>query len=311
MTQFELFSKLLASYKNCVRQKPHIKKTLFHLHHETEIYHLASDIYYKRYVPSCSTVFVVTFPKPREIIAANIRDRVVHHFIYDYTSPYWGRRFAPQSYACRVGKGPLKASLDLRDFIRSHQRSGGRELYFLKLDVQNFFPSIDLEILRDLIFKKLQFPLYKYLRDVRIFHRPTAKGNYILASDPCLWRFIPSYKSLFNASPTKGLAICNLTSQFFANIYLNHIDQFVVHQLNGSVLYWSRYVDDFLFFTENPETLKTIRDELSKFLEQELRLLFNPKKSILQALGKGVDFLGYWHKPDHTLMRQKNIEVWN
>jgi hypothetical protein len=229
---FDLYQKLLLSYENCTRRKPKVKRSSFHLGYEQELFSLAHEIHNRGYRPKKSSIFVVTYPKPREIIAAHIRDRVVHHLIYDYMAPYWEKRFFSPSYTCRPGKGPLKASLDLRAYLKGDERGNGRRLYALKLDIQNFFPTIDLEILRDLIFAKLHSQLYRYLCQVTIFHRPTKRGHYSLVSDPSMWQLIPQYKSLFYAAPTKGLVIGNLTSQFFAKIYLNHIDQYITHKLS-------------------------------------------------------------------------------
>src|SRR5690606_13286633 len=120
--------------------------------YEKTIHNLALDIQNRTYRPGLSNIFVVTYPKAREVIAANLRDRIVHHFLYNYMSPYWERRFAHGSYACRPKKGPLKASNDLRLFIEKHQRgTGGKPLWYLKIDLQNFFPSIDHRILYGII----------------------------------------------------------------------------------------------------------------------------------------------------------------
>jgi len=303
----QLYKALIASYFRCLENKPHVKKTSFHLTFEKSIHGLALEIQNRTYRPGLSNIFVVTHPKPREVIAANLRDRIVHHYIYDYMAPHWERRFVPNSYACRPGKGPLRAGQDLRRFIREHQRHRHAPLFYLQLDVQNFFPSIDLNVLDRLLSKHLENPHYLWLCKTVLFHRATEKGNFKLTSPKELWERLPRYKSLFAAPPDKGLPIGNLTSQFFANIYMNHLDQMIAHRLKGRFLYWQRYVDDILFFGENVEDLKSIVPAVDTFLARELKMKLNVKKTMLQPLSRGLDHLGYWHKPDHQLVRQRVV----
>ncbi len=302
-----LYQKLLASYKSCLKNKPQIKKTVFHLQHERIIHQLALDIENRTYSPMKSNIFVVTHPKPREVIAAHLRDRIVHHFIYDYMAPHWDRRFSPRSYACRPGLGPLKAVHDLQEFVRRHARQRGTPLFYLKLDIQNFFTSIDLKILFRMIERSLENELYLWLCRVVIFHRATVKGNFALTSPRSLWQMLPRYKSMFYAPQDVGLPIGNLTSQFFANVYMNHFDQYLTHRVKSHVLYWQRYVDDIVLMSDSPQQLRDLVPELSDFLESALNLKFNPKKTLLQPLSRGLDHLGYYILPSHTRVRRRVI----
>ncbi len=220
-------------------------------------------------------------------------------------APYWEKRFVPNSYACRPGLGPLKAGQDLNAFIRCHMRHVKTPLYYLKMDVQNFFTTIDLKILYRIIEKHLENPLYFWLCHVVIFHRATAPGHFILSSPKSLWRMMPRYKSLFYAPEHVGLPIGNLTSQFFANIYLGQFDQYVRHKLKGRYLYWQRYVDDILFLSDQPDTLRNLVPLVKGFLQDELNLTCNPKKTLLQPLCRGLDHLGYFFKPSFTTPRRR------
>ena len=300
-----LYQKLLASYKNCLKNKAHVKKTAFHLQHERIIHQLALDIENRTYQPTTSNIFVVTHPKPREVIAANMRDRVVHHFIHDYMAPYWERRFVPHSYACRKGKGPLQACHDLRTFIRRHAHQRGTPLHYLKVDIQNFFTTIDLRVLYRIIERQMEHPLYLWLCQVVIFHRATKRGAFSLTSPKSLWQMLPKYKSMFYAPDDVGLPIGNLTSQFFANVYMNQVDQYVTHQLAGRYLYWQRYVDDILFLSDDPAELRALTPLIATFLQDELHIKLNPKKTLLQPLARGLDHLGYFFKPTHTTVRRR------
>ena len=273
-----LYKALIEAYFRCLKNKKHVKKKTFHLHYEKTIHALALDIENKTYRPSLSSIFVVTHPKPREVIAANLRDRIVHHYIYDYMSPYWERRFVPNSYACRTGKGPLKACEDLRQFIRRYEHHRGAPLFYLQIDVQNFFPSIDLNVLYKLVTHRLENEHYRWLCKTVIYHRATTRGNFKLTSPKELWQRLPRYKSLFAAPEGKG-----------------------------RFLFWQRYVDDILFLGEDVEQLKSIVPLVQEFISRELKITLNPKKTVLQPLSRGLDHLGYFHKPDHQLVRQRVV----
>ena len=302
-----LYRQLLSSYRRCLKNKPHVKGTAFHFWHESIVYQLALEIQNRTYRPGQSNIFVVTQPKPREVIAAQLRDRIVHHFIHDYMAPFWERRFAPQSYACRPGKGPLRACDDLAAFIRSYQRQNRAPLFYLKVDVQNFFNSIDRRILENLVTRHLEHPLYTWLCQVVIRHRPTAPGAFVLTSPKRLWQTLPPYKSMFRAAPDIGLPVGNLTSQFFANIYMDRLDQHITHRLKGRCRYWQRYVDDLVFLGEDREALASLVPAIDGFLRDELRLMLNPRKTLLQPLARGLDHLGYFFKPSHRTVRRRVV----
>jgi RNA-directed DNA polymerase len=139
------------------------------------------------------------------------------------------------------------------------------------------------------------------------FHDPTK--NYIYRGDPSLKSLIPKSKSLFFSGGT-GLPIGNLTSQFFANIYLNELDHFITdNQFVGGpgFLHYIRYVDDFVIINGNKEKLRSMVPIVNEYLQFHLKLVLHPKKIILQPIKHGVDFLGYFIKPSHTLVRQRVV----
>lgn len=114
---------------------------------------------------------------------------------------------------------------------------------------------------------------------------------------------------MFYAPRDKGLPIGNLTSQFFANIYLNELDQYIRHHLQGWSIYWQRYVDDVLFLATDVNALKLLPNKIDDFLATRLKLRLNSSKTIIQPLARGLDHLGFWLKPDHLLVRQKNVKT--
>ena len=220
-------------------------------------------------------------------------------------SPYWEKRFAQQSFACRSGRGPMMAAWEVRDFMRGAKRHSARRLYCLKVDVAGFFPSIDRGILKGIILRKLKHPLFRYLVIKTIDHKATDKGNYILKSKRHMWQAVAKHKSLFHTETGKGLPIGNLTSQFFANIYLNELDQALIHHIKK--VYWQRYVDDLLFVSEDLDELRALPLFIDGFLRENLALKLNPKKTILQPACRGVDHLGFFIKPYYMLVRRKNV----
>ena len=136
----DLLERLFRAWRSCVAGKPQIKRSVFCLHCEDQLVALAADLSAGTWRPGISQIFVVTTPKPREVIAASLRDRVVHHLLYQHMESYWEKRFVPNSYACRVGKGPLRASMDFREWVRRRRSGGGTaRLWTLKIDIANFF----------------------------------------------------------------------------------------------------------------------------------------------------------------------------
>jgi hypothetical protein len=305
ITKDELDLRLFQAYRDCIRRKSGIKKTSYHFYQERELLELSRSLWNGSYRPGPSTIFVVTHPKPREVIAANFRDRVVHHLLFNYMAPFWERKFVDQSYACRKEKGPLRASLDLRAFLRRSPRSGAT--FFLKIDISSFFPSIDQGVLFSLIVRHLENDFYQWLAETLIFHNPTAKGQYRLNCSSKLWRLVPKHKSMFHAEPGKGLPIGNLTSQFFANVYLNEIDQLIAHDLKARyrIQFWQRYVDDLLFIGDEPRLLAELATSVDRTLQKKLLLRLNPRKTIIQPVSSGIDHLGYFHLPSRTYVRRR------
>ena len=135
-----------------------------------------------------------------------------------------------------------------------------------------------------------------------IFHNPTE--NFIYRGDPVLKNLIPKNKSLFY-SQGSGLPIGNLTSQFFANVYMDVLDHFIVEELGFK--YYVRYVDDFVIVDVDQYKLRALISKVECFLQTKLKLHIHPRKIILQEIRKGVDFLGYFIKPSHILVRQKVV----
>lgn len=298
------FENLYDSYRRCRKRKRNTINALrFEVRAEEHLFALCEELETRTYSPSRSVCFVVERPKLREIIAADFRDRVVHHLLVDRLETFYERIFIHDSYACRKEKGIHRAVGRLKYFIRKGSQNGRRRLFSLHMDVKNFFMSIDRQILYDLLRKKVAEPDVLWLAGTIIFHNPLERC--LIKGKPALFAALPSHKSLFKAPAGKGLPIGNLTSQFFANVYLNELDQYAKHTLKCR--YYVRYCDDFVILDESPENLCDIREKIGTFLSRRLALSLNERYGGVHPLSKGIDFLGYIVRPGYTLVRRRAV----
>ncbi len=309
MTYFT-FQNLLAAYEACCKRKTNTAAHLeFSFRLEDNLFDLCQELTQRRYRPEASIAFVVKHPKVREVFAANFRDRVVHHLLIGYIEPKFERIFIHDSYACRKGKGTHKAVERLQTFlykIRRHQPL--EEQFYIKMDIRSFFTNIDRSILYDLIAKKIKKQEILWLTKLIVFHDCANDPPPIIQSSRNLFRQLPAGKSLFKAPPGKGLPIGNLTSQVFANIYLNELDQYIKRVLR--VKYYIRYVDDFVIAGASPEQLRQYQAKIEQFLAERLQLELHDGKTILRPISNGVDFLGYIVRPDYKLVRRRVLGNW-
>jgi retron-type reverse transcriptase len=219
--------------------------------------------------------FNICDPKPRSIHKATVRDRVVHRAIYRKFYPFFDKTFIMDSYSCRVGKGTHKAGKRFIFFARKVGKNNTKTVWVLKCDIRKFFASIDHEVLKGILRKYISDEKILGLLDVVIESFSTAEG--------------------------KGLPLGNLTSQLFANIYLNEFDQFAKHSLKAN--FYVRYADDFVFISTDRAHLEKQIPFISDFLFHELKIELHPQKLFLKTLASGVDFLGWVHFSDHRVLR--------
>lgn len=300
--------KIYIAYFDCRKTKRNTGSALeFEFELEKNLQNLLRELQTREYEPGKSICFVVRSPKPREIFAAGFRDRIVHHLLVNELIGQGERMFIHDSYACRKNKGTHKALERLRTFLRRVQ-AGKRKLYFLQLDIDAFFMSINKDILFSLLGKiiKKQNKSAQWEKEVFwltkkiVFHNP--KYNYQMNSPIEYFKLISNRKSLFKQSFKQGLPIGNYSSQFFANVYLNELDQYVKRKLKCRM--YLRYVDDFVLLNSDPAVLKKWMKQIRPFLRQKLQLKISERKIRLQEVGKGIDWLGYFVKPDYVLARR-------
>lgn len=241
---------------------------------EPEILRLERELLDGTYNPRPYQTFTVRDPKPRQITVAPFRDRVVHHALCGAIEPILERHYIAHSYACRKGKGTLRA-------VRQAQRLTRRHAYFLKLDVRSYFHSIDHGVLCGLLRRKFKDP------------------SLLSALERIIRHAVPGCRS------SKGLPIGNLTSQHLANFYLSPFDHFVVQDLRpGGYL---RYMDDAILFADEKARLWECHTRCSDFLGRMLRLELRPAATHLAPVRQGLPFLGRQIFPGLIRMRRENL----
>ena len=254
------------------------------------IFLLHNDLKTKAYQHGGYIEFNISDPKPRIIHKATVRDRLLHHLIYQELYSYFDTKFIYDSYSCRLNKGTHKAIDRFTDFAREVSKNNTRTCFVLKCDIRKFFANIDHKILKDI--------LKKYIKDENIFL--------------LLEQVVDSF-SARKVLAEIGLPLGNLTSQLLVNIYMNEFDQFMKRELK--VKYYIRYADDFVILLDDKEYLENVLEKATEFLEINLKLQMHPDKVYIKTLASGVDFLGWVHFPCHRVLRMstkkrmlKNLE---
>lgn len=272
------------AFESDKRNKSDVRKFAWRL--EEHIFKLHRELRDKTYQHGPYEGFYIRDPKQRHIHKASVRDRILHHAIFSVVNPVFEETFIPTSFSCRIGYGTHKGVDALERMTRKISESGRKPCFILKCDVKKFFDSIDHAILLSVIGKRIKDEdTIWLLKSVIGSYGPTGQERER------------------ESKPRKGIPIGNLTSQIFANIYMNELDQFVKHSLK--VKYYLRYTDDFAIVAESREYLEHLLPRISEFLEQKLALTLHPKKVIIRPLYQGVDFLGYVVFPKHRLLRSK------
>lgn len=298
------YRQVYTRYLECRQNKRNKANALqFEIDAEENILKLQRSLEDRSYRPSRSILFATTKPKLREIFASNFTDRVVHHILVKELEKIWEPIFVHDSYSCRRGKGTHKAVVQLHKFLRQASCNGNLKCYYLQLDIKDFFQSINKDILFNLLKQKISDPKILWLTQVILFWDCTK--SYSFRGNKRLLSFVPQHKSLFGKDNQKGLPLGNLTSQFFANVYLNELDKFVKHTLKAQ--YYLRYVDDFVIVATDIKRLEIFKAQIEQFLSNRLDLRVHPSRQKLLPISNGIDFLGYIVRPNYVLVRRRVI----
>jgi retron-type reverse transcriptase len=262
------------------RNKPDVQIFQFSL--MDNILQLHKDLKNKTYKHGGYQQFKINDPKPRTIHKASVRDRLLHRAVYRILYPRFDKIFISDSFSCRNNKGTHKALNRFREFCHIVSKNNTKTCWILKCDIRKFFASVDQGVLVEII------------RRFRLSHDDQRKNEDEIIG--LLAEVIFSFKP-------NGLPLGNLTSQLFANIYLNELDQFLKHKLK--IKYYIRYADDFVILSESKDYLGCLILIINDFLQNKLKLTLHPDKVFIKTLSSGVDFLGWVNFPDHRVIRAK------
>ncbi len=283
------FENLLpAALKACKGKRFRPPVLAFHFDLERQLWLLHQQLASRTYRPGPYRSFHIREPKPRQISAAPYRDRVVHHALTQVLEPVFEPSFVPDSYACRKGKGTHAAVDRCQQYAR-------RFRYVLKADVRKFFPSIDHEVLKGLLARKIKDSDVLWLAHLIIDHSNSQE-------EVQLW--FPGDDLFTPSTRRRGLPIGNQSSQFFANVYLDPLDHFVKDQLRAGG--YVRYCDDFLVFADDKAFLADVRRQVTEFLVR-LRLRLHPTKNVVFPVRQGIAFLGCRVFATHRLLAKANV----
>jgi len=249
---------------------------------------LSEELKNQIYKPKLLVTFILRDPKTRKISKSDFRDRIVYHALIRIIEPIFDETFIYDSCANRIGKGNLFALDRFELFKRKVTNNLKTEAFCLKADIKHYFQEVTHKILLDVIKRKITDEKVIWLIKQILNNTPNSFGEGAI-------HFLHK----------KGMPLGNLTSQFFANVYLNELDYFVKHNLK--VKYYIRYVDDFIILHNSKEQLRKWKLEIDIFLRGKLKLELHPDKTKIIPLSRGIDFVGFrnfWH---YRLLRKRNV----
>ena len=250
---------------------------LFEYHLEDNLFSLYEDLKVGKYRHSDYEHFQVFDSKKRDIHKARVRDRIVHQIIFDYLEEIYEPIFIKDSYSSRKNKGSHQAIKSFQYFAKLVSSDGETPCFILKCDIRKYFDSVNKKVLLELIKEKgVEGSVFEIIKEI-IFS--------------------------FNKEEFVGIPLGNITSQVFANIYLDKLDYFIKKKLK--VRYYVRYNDDFVILDYHQKRLKEYLPKIRKFLEEELCLEIPDHKASIRKLDWGIDFLGYVILKDAVLLRNK------
>lgn len=257
---------------------------------------IQNELIYKTYEVGKYKQFYIHEPKKRLIMALPFKDRVIQWAVYRNLYPIYDKQFIYDSYGCRVGKGTHKAADRLQYWLRQVDRKP-QKYYYLKLDISKYFYRVNHAILIDILRKKIVDEDLMWLLETIINSEDIAFGLPAgMEADQC-----PEEDRLFDT----GMPIGNLTSQLFANVYLNELDQYIKHDLR--IHYYIRYMDDIIILSDDKKYLHGVKDDIEIFLKDKLALDLNNKTAI-RPISCGIEFVGFRIWPTHRKLKKKTAK---
>ena len=299
------FDDLMISYQEARKLKRYRHEVLKYSDNlEENLITLLNDLKNETYKVGIYRRFEVVQPKLRLISALPFNDRIVQWSIYRIINPFYERLFIEDSYACRKTKGTIAALTKFSNWLKylhlvdkriqksSSSNSTQDRIYYLKLDISKFFYRIDHKVLMRIINRRIKDKRLLNLLDI-IINNPYAKFG------------LPRGKNPEDIKPNQwltdvGMPIGNLTSQLFANVYMNELDQFCKHNLK--IKYYIRYMDDIMILGKK-KFLDEIRPKIKWFINNVLKLDIN-HKTRLAPITEKIEFVGYFISPFHIGIRK-------
>jgi len=280
---------LLLAFKKARKgktKKDYVKK--FEENLINNLQQLQFELMIQTYKPKPLKTFILRDPKTRKISKSHFRDRIIHHALCNIIEPIFQKTFIYDSCANQKGKGNIFAIKRFDKFKRKVSRNGEQKGWFnnnqikgycLKADIRHYFEEVNQNILINIIKRKIKDKniIYLTIKIIKNYH-----------------------------NKEKGMPLGNLTSQFFANIYLNELDYFVKHKLKAK--YYIRYVDDFIILSSNKTQLIIWKKEIKIFLEEKLKIQLHQQKSRIINISNGIDFVGFRNFYHYKLLRIRNIK---
>ena len=283
-SQIYNLSNLFLAYKKARKhktKKPYVIE--FEKNLVRNLLELQKELKKQTYKPIPLKTFILRDPKTRKISKSAFRDRIIHHALVRIIEPILEKGFIYDSCANRIGKGTLFALKRFELFKRKITCNLKKQAFCLKADIKHYFQEVNHNILIKIIKRKIKDKrviwLIKQILDNGVNGRRDNSG--------------------------KGMPLGNLTSQFFANVYLNELDYFVKHKLKAK--YYIRYVDDFVILHCSKRQLKIWKRKINKFLKEKLKIEIHPDKSRIIPLSRGIDFVGFRNFYYFRLLRKRNL----
>ena len=322
LTESQLLADLNQAFRDAIigkSSKPYVLRFASHL--EENLEELCEELWTRTYKPRPSSCFIITYPKQREVFAAEFRDRVVHHLYYNYTYELFSRTFIQDTYSCLPERGTHYGIDRLEMHIRQESLNWTMPCYVLKMDISGYFMHINRNALLSLCLEtfrkmsprrilkrvpvrwcdRIDFDFIEYLTREIVLLDPAV--NCRIVGSLSDWDGLPDSKSIFHTPDGCGLPIGNLTSQLFSNVYLNVLDQWMKRDLGCR--HYGRYVDDFYVVSCDRRWLESIEPKVDSFLRDNLGLALKRSKTELRDVRHGVQFLGAFLLP-HRRYASKN-----
>jgi len=269
---FLSFENLYVGYKKAFKATKNYSACEFTFNVDRELHLLRDELACASYVPREYRYFVIKDPKERRISVAAFRDRVVHHSLVNILEPVFEKRFIYDSYATRKCKGTHRAIARAQHFIKQNR-------WYLKMDVRKYFDSINHEVLNSIIGRSVKDTFI-----LKLCAGIIAKGG----------------------NGCTGLPIGNLTSQFFANVYLDVFDHFIKER--NRIKYYLRYMDDFCIFSNDKIFLKEMKIIVIEYLKAVLNLEIKDSAVLLNSSLHGLPFLGVRIFPNMIRYKKENFK---